>query len=140
MSDVFDDKKYGASVAIHFFATNVTTGASNQDLALAGSAGTYYIAPRPGSVVGITSACGAITAGTITAKPHLASTEYAQVGVPSPVLDATNDVGGTYATLRPGAIRFAAGAALGVSVTSTTTLDPTNTLDVDAYLHVVLDA
>lgn len=138
MSDSFDGAKFGSIVAIPFQASNLTTGAANQDLVLAG-ANTLYIAPKAGSVVGISAVTAAITAGSITLLPHLASTEYAQSGVPSPVLDATNDVGGSYATIRPGAIRFAAGAALGVSATTTTTLNPTNTLDVDAVLHIQLD-
>lgn len=139
MSDAFDGKKFGGTIAIPFQATNLTTQASNQDLVLAG-ANTLYIAPKAGSIVGISAVCAAITAGTITLLPHLASTEYGVSGVPSPVLDATNDVGGSYATIRPGAIRFAAGAALGISATTTTSLNPTNTLDVDATLHILLDA
>lgn len=140
MSDNFDSGKFGGIVAIPFSATNVTTGASNQDMTLASGLSSGYVAPRSGSIVGISAACGAITAGTITLKPHAASTEYAQSATPAPVLNATNDTNGTYVAARPGAIRFAAGATLGVSLTSTTTLDPTNTLDVDAFLHIQLDA
>lgn len=140
MSDAFDSKKFGAVVAIPFAAANLTTGASNQDLVLGSAlAAAVYIAPRAGSIIAITAACGAITAGTITLKPHLASTEYAVTGMPTPVLNATNDTNGTYAVAGAGVVRFAAGAALGVSAVTTTTLDPTNTIDVDAFLHIQLD-
>jgi hypothetical protein len=142
MSDAFDGKKFGSAVVVPFVATNLTTGASNQDLVLgSGLAAAVYIAPRAGSIVAITAACGAITAGTITLKPHLASTEYAITGMPSPILTSANDTNGTYAVATSsGAVRFAAGAALGISAVTTTTLDPTNTIDVDAFLHVMLDA
>ena len=66
-------------------------------------------------------------------------TDIATTGVPQPVLSSTADTNGTYVTVRPGAISFAAGATLGISVTSTTTLDPTNTLDVDAVLWIQLN-
>lgn len=139
MSDNFDSKKFGSIVAIPFSKANLTTGESNTDLALAGGTADF-IAPVAGSIVGISAACAAITAGTITLKPHKASTEYAEVGTPAPVLNATNDVGGSYASVRPNALSFAAGDRLGISATTTTTLDPTNTLDVDAVLFIQLDA
>lgn len=138
MSDKWDGKKFGSIIAIPFSKSNITTGASNEDLGLAG-AGTTFIAPAAGSVVGISASCAAITAGTATLTPHNASTEIATVGVPQPVLSSDNDTNGTYATVRPGAITFAAGAALGISVTTTTTLNPTNTLDVDAVLFIQLN-
>lgn len=138
MSDRFDTKKWGAIVAVPFFKANITTGAANEDLAL-GGAGTLFVAPVAGSIVGISASCAAITAGTITLTPHSNSVEIATVGVPQPVLSSTQDTNGTYATVRPGAITFAAGATLGISVSSTTTLDPTNTLDVDAVLFVQLN-
>jgi hypothetical protein len=132
------DAKHGAFLAIPFAKSNITTGASNEDLALAGAL-TTFIAPAAGSVVGISGSCPAITAGTATLKPHKASTEYAEVGTPAPVLSSTQDTNGTYATVRPGALTFAAGDSLGISVTSTTTLDPTNTIDVDAVLFIQLN-
>lgn len=140
MSDGFDSKKFGSVVVIPFAKANVTTGADNEDMVLASAlAAAVYVAPKAGSVVGISAACGAITAGTITLKPHLLSTEYAQSGVPQPVLNATYDTNGTYATIRAGAIRFAAGAQLGISASGSTDLNPTNTVDVDAFLHIQLD-
>lgn len=138
MSDKWDGKKFGSIIAIPFAKSNITTQASNEDLGLAG-AGTTFIAPAAGSIVGISASCAAITAGTMTLTPHNASTEIATIGVPQPVLTSDNDTNGTYATVRPGAITFAAGAALGISVTSTTTLNPTNTLDIDAVLFIQLN-
>lgn len=138
MADEFDGKKFGASIAIPFAKSNLTTGLSNSDLALAG-AGTLAVMPRGGSVVGISASCAAITAGTATLKPHKAGTEYAEIGTPAPALSSDNDTNGTYVTVRPGALTFAAGDTLGISVTTTTTLNPTDTLDVDAVLWVQLN-
>lgn len=140
MATEFDAKKWGAIIAVPFGAANATTGESNTDLTCAGGQTTLFVAPAAGSVLGISANCGAVTAGTITLKPHKASTEYAEVGVPAPVLSSANDTNGTYATVRPDALRFVAGDTLGISMTSTTTLDPTNTLDVEAVLFVQLDA
>ena len=140
MSDFFDAGKFGSVVAIPFTLTNATTGVSNGDLKVGGGALTYYVAPAAGSIVGISANCAAITAGTITLKPHAAGTEYADSGIPTPVLSSTADTNGTYATVRPGAVTFDAGDTLGISAVSTTTLDPTDSLDVDAFLHVVLNA
>lgn len=138
MATEFDAKKHGAILAIPFAKSNLTTGLSNSDLAL-GGAGTTFVAPAAGSVIGISASCAAVTAGSATLKPHKASTEYAEVGVPSPVLSSANDTNGTYATVRPGALTFAAGDTLGISVTTTTTLDPTDSLDVDAVLFLQLN-
>ncbi len=138
MATEFDPKKFGSMIAIPFSKSNITTQASNEDLALAGGV-TTFIAPAAGSIIGISAACAAITAGTMTLTPHKASTEYANVGTPIPALTSDNDTNGTYATVRPGAVTFAAGDALGISVTSTTTLNPTNTLDIDAVLFIQLN-
>lgn len=131
--------KFGSVVAIPFKGANATTGESNTDLTWAGGTLTYFVAPVAGSVVGISATCAAITAGTITLLPHKAGTEFTETGVPSPVLSSTADTNGTYATVRANALTFAAGDTLGLSITTTTTLDPTNTLDVDATLFVVLN-
>lgn len=140
MSDNFDSGKFGGVVAIPFAKTNVTTGASNEDMIL-GSGLTSYIPPRSGSIIGISAATAAITAGGISVEVHRASTELTESAAPTVTLNATNDTNGTYASVRPGAIRFDAGAPIGLSLSATTTaLDPTNTLDVDAFLHIVLDA
>ena len=136
MSDIFNPK-HGSVVAIPFGHANATTGESNTDLTLDQS--TLAVMPAAGSVVGIgVRASAALTAGTITAKAHKAGTEFTDEGAPAPVLSsAAQD---SYATANPGAVTFDAGDKLGVSITTTTTLDPTNTLDVDAVLFVVLNA
>jgi len=135
MGDEFNPK-HGAMLAIPFSFTNITTGASAQDGVLAGTT-TVYVPPKAGSVVGISvRASAAITAGTITVKAHKDSTEFTDSGSPAPVLSSSAQE--SYAVVRPNAVTFAAGEGVGVSVTSTTTLDPTNTLDVDGFLHIIL--
>jgi hypothetical protein len=134
MADKFDPK-YGQVVALGpFTAANITTGAANQDLALA-SVGSTITMLHAGSVIGLSlEPYGTVTGGSITASAHKSSSELANT--PAPVSDETNTLG-TYATVRPGVVSFAAGDKLGVSVTSTTTLAPTNTVDVAAVLYVV---
>lgn len=139
MADTFDAGKFGAIVAVPFTLTNATTGNSNTDLAVGGGALTYFVAPVAGSIVAISANCAAITAGTITLRAHNAGTEFSDTGAPAPALSSTQDTNGTYASVRPGVLTFAAGATLGISATTTTTLDPTNTLDVDAFLFVQLN-
>ena len=135
----FDSSKHGSFMAIPFTLTNATTGLSNSDLVVAGGAGTLVCMPNAGSVVGISAVTAAMTAGTITLKAHKAGTEYADVSAPAPALGTAYDTNGTYGAVRPNVLTFAAGETLGISATTTTTLDPTNTLDVDAVLWVQLD-
>lgn len=136
MSDYFDAGKHGAVVAIPFGKANLTTGESNTDLTL--NQDTLAVMPAAGSVIGIgTRVNAAITAGTITAKPHKAGTEYAEESTPAPALSSAAQ--SSQATAAPGKLSFDAGDTLGVSVTTTTTLDPTNSLDIDAVLYVQLD-
>lgn len=140
MATEFDSKKWGAIIAIPFGAANATTGEDATDLTCGGGQTTLFVAPASGSVLGLSANCPAITAGTVTLQVHKASTEFAETGAPVAVLSSANDTNGTYATVRPDALRFAAGNTLGISMTSTTTLDPTNTIDVEAVLFVQLDA
>lgn len=139
MTTEFDSKKWGAVLAVPFGAANATTGEDATDLTCAGGQSTVFIVPAAGSVLGISANCAAITAGSVTLTPHKASTEFTQTGVPQPVLSSANDTNGTYATIRPGVLRFVAGDAIGISMTSTTTLNPTNTLDVEAVLFIQLN-
>ena len=139
MATEFDSKKFGTFLSIPFTLTNATTGNSNTDLTIGGGAGTLFCAPSDGSIVGISAVTAAITAGTITLTPHAASTEYAVAGTPTAALSSSYDTNGTYGTTYPGLVTFAAGDTLGISATTTTTLNPTNTLDVDAYLFIQLD-
>ena len=136
MSDEFNVGKFGAVVAIPFGKANLTTGESDTDLTAEQS--TLHVAPKGGSVVGVgVRASASITAGTITATPHKAGTEFADTGTPAPVCSSAAQQ--SWATVRPGAVSFDAGDTLGVSVTTTTTLNPTDSLDVDAVLYVQLD-
>ena len=138
MSDRFDTK-FGQMVALGpFSVSNLTAGASNTDLTLAGTSTTQPM-PRAGSViaVGVNSSAD-VTAGSVIARVHKDSTEFAQSGYPAATLDTTNPRG-SYGTCRPNLIRFAAGDKLGISVTSDATWAPTNTNDLDAMLYVVFD-
>lgn len=137
MADNFNAQKFGMGFAIPFSTANATTGLSNADLSRAGG-GTGWVAPKAGSVIAIGArSAAAITAGTMTVQAHSASTELTDAGAPSAAL--TSGAQASYAVVRPGAVRFAAGDVLGLSVTTTTTLDPTNTLDIDGELYVALD-
>ena len=139
MADTFDAGKFGAVIAIPFIFSNATTGMTNSDLTFGGGAGTLFTAPAAGSVVGISARSNtALTAGSVTLLTHAAGTEHTDSGAPSAVVDATNQ--GSYGTVRPGAVTFAAGGTLGLSLTTTTTLDPTDSADVDAVLFVQLNA
>ena len=136
MGDEFN-AKHGNVIAIPFYKTNLTTGEANTDMLLP-SAGTLHTMPKAGSVVGISlRVTEAISAGTITGRVHSSGTEIATTGYPTAVLGSAST--GSYGTVRPGALTFSAGAALGISVTTTTTLDATDTLDIDGLLFVVLD-
>lgn len=138
MTDAFDGKKWGSVVPIPFTFTNATTGESDSDLTFAGGASTLFVAPQDGHVVGISArANAAITAGSITFSPHKAGTEFTEDGIPQPVLNSGAQA--SYANATPRAISFDAGDTLGVSITTTTTLDPTNSLDIDCVLFVALD-
>ena len=140
MATEFDSKKWGAFMAIPFGHADATTGEADTDMTAGGGQSTLFVAPGPGSVVGISANCAAITAGTITLEAHKAGTEFTEAGAPVATLSSTADTNGTYATVEPGALRFDAGDTLGLSITTTTTLDPTNTLDVEAVLFIQLDA
>lgn len=134
-NDVFDPK-FGQVVPVLFQHSNATTTESDVDMTVL--IDTLWVAPFAGSVVAITArANAAITAGTITLKPHKAGTEYAETGTPAPVLSSAAQ--SSQAMVRPNALTFDAGDTLGVSYSTTTTLDPTNSLDMDACLLVQLD-
>lgn len=138
MADYFD-AKHGAVVAIPFGKANATTGEADTDLYVPGSAyGTLAAMPAAGSIIAVSGmANAAVTAGSITLRAHSNSTEEAETGYPAPVISSAAQA--SYATCAPGTIRFAAGDKLGISMTTTTTLDATDSLDVDALLFVVLD-
>lgn len=138
MADHFDAGKFGAVVPFGPFTNaNCTTGESNADLAFGQQS--YAVMPVGGSVIGI-SACvnAAVTAGTITVRAHSSGTEIGDVSYPAPAISSAATA--SYASVRPGAVTFSAGDRLGLSITSTTTLNPTNTLEIDGFLFVQLNA
>jgi len=55
------------------------------------------------------------------------------------VLTLSDTVQESYASVRRGALTFAAGEGIGVSYSSTTDAAPTNTNDYDALLFVAFD-
>jgi hypothetical protein len=138
MADHYDAGKFGSFVVFGpFTAENVTTEASNQDLAVGQMS--YAVVPYGGSVVGI-AAClsAAVSAGSITVRAHKAGTELDAYSYPTAVLDATNTIS-SYGSAAPGAVTFSAGDRLGLSITGSATLDA-ETKEVDAYLIVQLNA
>ena len=140
MSDEFNAGKYGAIVAVPFFAANITTNQTNTDIALGGG-NTLAVMPQAGSVVGISARMSAaVTAGTLAFRAQKDGTEFAQTGYPNPSLSSTAGVSQeSYASVRPGILTFSADEGVGVSYTSSTDMAPTNTNDVDALLFVQLD-
>jgi hypothetical protein len=138
MADHFNAGKYGAIVPFQFFVDNAVTNQTATDLAPY-TGHTLQTMPYSGSVVGIAvGATANVTAGSATFRAHLAGTEFAQQGYPSAVLDATNS-NATYASVRPGVMKFTAGQRVGVSYASATDLNPTNTNDFLVTLWVQID-
>jgi hypothetical protein len=136
MADYFDSGKWGTIIAIPYLKANLTTEQTNLDMDLSGG-GTMYTMPQGGSVVGVTiRGNAAMNAGTVTARAHNGSTEFAESGYPAPAIAANAQE--SYATCRPGTCTFDAGDSLGVSLTSTTNLQ-SETVDFDALLFVQLD-
>ena len=140
MGDEFNAGKFGAIIAVDFFAANIVASQTNTDLAR--SAGnTLWTPPKSGSVVGITvNLTAQITAGTMSVRAHKDGTEFAQSGYPNPSLASTAGISQeSYASIRPGVLVFSADEGIGLSYTSDATMAPTNTNDVDATLLVQLD-
>jgi hypothetical protein len=141
MGDEFNAGKYGSIVALPFGVANAVTSKTNEDLTVSDATyvNTLYVAPKGGSIVGISvQASAAVTVNSATFRAHEDGTEFAQTGYPAPVLNTTNTTQ-TYVSIRPGVLTFSAGAGLGVSYTSTTNMAPTNTNDFAALLFVQLD-
>lgn len=140
MGDEFNAGKYGAIVALPFFAANITASQTNTDIALSGG-NTLVVMPKAGSVVGLSvRMTAAVTAGTVSFRAHKDGTEFAQTGYINPALASTAGISQeSYASIRPGVLTFSADEGVGVSYTSDATMAPTNTNDVDAMLFVQLD-
>lgn len=140
MTDYYDPK-HGAIVPLPFSVANAATNQTDTDLVVVGGTGTVYTMPAAGSIVGIgVAASAALTAGTAAFRAHKAGTEFADASYPKPELSsAAGYTNKAYASVRPGALRFAAGDRIGLSYSSSTDMAPTNTNDYDAVLFVALD-
>ena len=126
-----------AILAYHFAVANAVTNQANTDLTRPGG-NTIAVMPKAGSVVGIQANASAdLTAGSATLKAHKDGTEYADASAPTLTLSDT--VQESYASIRRGALTFAAGEGVGVSYSSSTDMAPTNTNDFDATLFVAFD-
>lgn len=140
MTDQYDAGKFGAVVALQFGVANLVTSKTNEDLVAADVSGnTVLVAPKSGSVVGISiQGSAAVTTDSVIVKAHKDSTEFPQTGAPAPTLDTTNTLQ-SFANIRPGVLTFAAGDGLGVSYTTTSNVAPTNTNDISVTLFVQFD-
>jgi len=133
MADYFDAGKFGAICAIPFGHADLTTGESDTDLTA--EQGSLHVMPQGGSVIGLVARVNAsVTSGSAVFQAHKSGTEFTDGSAPSVTCDSSNQ--GSYASLAPGLVDFDAGDALGISVTTTTDMAPTNSLDVDALLFV----
>jgi len=136
MVDEFNPK-HGAMATLNFSVANAVTQATNVDLTLPGG-NTVAVAPKAGSIIAVSVRASAdLTAGSATLQVHKDSTELTETDAPTLTLSDT--VQEDYETIRPRAIRFAAGDGLGVSYSSSTDMAPTNTNDFDVQLYVVYD-
>jgi hypothetical protein len=142
MSDEFNAGKYGAIVAVEYAVANAVTNKTNEDVVLAGGVNSLWVAPKGGSVVGISAQASAeVTAGSVTFRAQKDGTEFAQSGYPAPVLDdgTSGATQQTYASIRPGVLTFSAGEGIGVSYTSTTDAAPTDSNDYNVFVFMQLD-
>lgn len=131
--------KFGNVLALPFKVANAATEQTCTDMSADGG-NTTYVMPCAGSVIGLSVKSSAnVSAGSVIFRGHSASTEFATSGYPAPTLESVTNTNASYATIAPGAIRFAAGASLGVSYTSSTDAAPTDSNDYDALLFVMLD-
>lgn len=145
MGSDFVNPKFGSVVAIPFAVANAITQRTNTDMVLPGG-NTLAVMPFAGSVIGLgVRASAEVTAGAATFKAHKDGTEFSDVGAINVGIAANTDTTAvddleTQGTCRPGVMRFNAGDAIGVSYSSSTDLNPTNTNDFDAVLVVMLDS
>jgi len=129
-------EKYGPVVALGpFFTANLDTALTNTDLPFGQAGVTLMGMPYAGSVVGVSlDGNAAPSAGTVIASIHSAGTEL--VGGPTATIDSvTNTLTSTGLVSTARQHTFAAGARLGISVTTTTTLAAT-TIEFNATLYV----
>lgn len=132
-------EKYGPVVAIGpFFTANLDSGQTNLDLVLGQAGVTLTGMPYKGSIVGVSiDGNAAPSAGTVIASVHNAGTEIS--GGPTATIDTvTNTLTSTGLVSSARQNTFAAGARLGVSVTSAAGLAAT-TIEFNAFLYVRFD-
>jgi hypothetical protein len=140
MADTFNPK-FGNMVAIPFTVSNPDTGASNTDIKVSSGINSLVPMPLAGSVVGISvKGNDNLTAGTITVKAHIASTEWTDAGALSVQLtSASGSSNAKYSSVRPGVMQFSAGNEIGVSYSTAAAYAPT-TIDFDVVLFVMFNA
>ena len=141
MADTFSPK-FGPTVALHFQASNIDTGASGTNTfgILPGTTNTLAVMPAAGSVVALAvKANGNVTTGTAAFNVHKAGTAYSQV---SSLLTTLTTASGSsnvgYNTVRAGVLTFVAGDQIGVNYATATNYAAT-TVDFDAILYVTLN-
>lgn len=145
MGSDYVNAKHGSVIAIPFTIENATASTTAVDLALAGGNCTLVPMPFDGSIIGIsTRASTAINTGKVTFQAHKDGTEFADQSALAVAISATTDTTSdadleTQGSIRPGVMRFTAGEAIGVSYTSSTDMDPTNSNDFDVILFAVLE-
>ncbi len=141
MADTFHPK-FGPTVALHFQASNIDTGASGTNTfgILPGTTNTLAVMPVAGSIVALAvKANGNVTGGTAAFNVHKAGTAYSQV---SSLLTTLTTASGSsnvgYNTVRAGVLTFVAGDQIGVNYATATNYAAT-TVDFDAILYVTLN-
>lgn len=145
MGSDYVNAKHGSVIAIPFTIENATASTTAVDLALAGGNCTLVPMPFDGSIIGISArASTAIDTGKATFQAHKDGTEFADQSALAVTISATTDTTSdadleTQGSVRPGVMRFTAGEAIGVSYTSSTDMDPTNSNDFDVILFAVLE-
>ena len=138
MSDYFDAWKWGAVVPFHFYVMNLATTQAGLNLNVNTGTSTGITRPYAGSVVGITVSCNAaITTDVATFHAHK-NGSTSGLTLCAAVINGTNSTG-SYATIAPHQLKFAAGDRIGLAVTSGDAFAPA-TVDVDGVLWVQMNA
>lgn len=134
MASMFHEK-YGPVVAMGpFFTANLATDQTNLDLVVGQAGVTLAGMPYGGTIVGVSlDGNAAPSAGSVVASIHSAGTEVS--GGPTATIDTTNTLTSTGLVSTARQHTFAAGARLGVSVSSSTDLAAT-TIEFNAFLYV----
>lgn len=131
--------RHGGLAQYHFHRANQLKSETNVDYVLDNITGiTLAVMPKAGKVVGLAvQGSDVVTAGSGVWSVQESGTELTETEAPQVTLDTTTTNNG-YDTARPNAVRFAAGALLGVSVTTNGTFAP-ETIEYIASLFVQWD-